>query len=240
MLIVTGTGRCGTKTVAQLLNIHHEYNCGELISPWFRDAGNTACPWEDKEAVLRHHLRDAGDLAQFGDASNLYVHFIDELRAIDPDVCVIHLVRNPFGFIESAMGRGWHSRNIFGMAPAPDDEWADLWQYADEVKRCAWIWQHRVNLAERASMVLKPGHVARIRIEKLFQPDVLDFLREFTGRVLDEKMIEAKTALNTDQRDPFAWKRSEVEAVWFMASGEMEELGYDAKGAAVWNGPAKG
>lgn len=237
MLIVTGTGRCGTKTLAKLLGIHHEYNCAELIRGWFRDYGNTACPWEDKEATLRHHLRNAGDLAHFGDSSNLYVHFLPELLKIDPGVRVIHLVRNPYDFIESALGRGWHGREIFGMAPEPYTFSANVWHTLNEIQKCAWLWVHRNKLVVHEMSKFQCGQFIRIRIERLYEDGTLDALRRFIGRGAEwfalrtREMVSQKAVLNADHRDQvFYWNSTGVRDVLGIASDMMGVLGYDARG----------
>ena len=85
MIVVLGTGRCGTSTISKLLDLPHE------IKPVLTHDS------EPLEVRLRYQLmKQTG-----GDVGFFYINVIDRLLEIDPTIKVVILQRDRDSFIES-------------------------------------------------------------------------------------------------------------------------------------------
>ena len=177
MIIFTGTGRSGTRYYSKVFETHQEFRAEELVGQ-FKALPHAYAPPTDLLAdpqlrlqIMRRHLSGV-DLATFRDSSNLYVHFLDALLALDPGVKIVLGVRDGRDFARSAITRGWHlpdayrrkSRHVrafmrqiadlvgyelpgrywgFWVRPAKDDPWFPVWGKLSAIERAAWLWQWR-------------------------------------------------------------------------------------------------
>src|SRR5512135_728150 len=105
MLIITGTGRCGTATLARMLKGHHEFRVQYLLDKYFLNASPLSDPFRNiqKRIEAMLDLHQGIERRTFIDSSNLYIYFIDALFALDPSTRVILLVRNGKDFARSAL-----------------------------------------------------------------------------------------------------------------------------------------
>lgn len=194
MLIITGTGRSGTETIARLLGGHHEFRAAYILEKYFSGDphANPFHAMEKRlEAVMDLHHGIAPE--HFIDSSNLYIHLFDAIAVLNPSCRYVLTVRNGKDFVRSALTRRWHEQNIYGTVPEYDDPLCSRWKEMNPLQRNAWIWSWR-NRKALAGLNLIPQHQKFImRIEDINKRETADTLEAFTG-------IKIKNTYNTDKR----------------------------------------
>jgi hypothetical protein len=191
MLIVTGTGRSGTATMAKLLGGFHEFRVDYILNRYFLSAD----PHSDLFDTIEKRIKVVLDLHQgidgknFVDSSNLYIHFIDALYLLNPDIKIIFSVRNGKDFVRSAYSRLWHEKNTFGTVPPRTDRYYDQWNSMSPVGKNAWIWTWRNRTALQGLGKLPDGQKLILKIEEIRKEETLDLLEAFAGKC-DRKSAE--------------------------------------------------
>ena len=186
MLIITGTGRSGTGTMAKLLDGYHEFRVHYLLEKYFLHAGPHCDPFDtvEKRAMVMLELHQGIDRETFIDSSNLYIYFIDALYLLNPDAKFILTVRNGKDFVRSAFSRLWHEQNTFGTVPLFSDPYFKKWDSLTLIQKNAWIWDYRNRKALDGLRVVPEKQKLVIKIEDISKPETLDALESFTGRMI--------------------------------------------------------
>ena len=194
MVIITGTGRSGTGTLARILGGHHEFRVAYILEKYFSGAD----PHSDPFATLKSRVGVIMDLHQgverssFVDSSNLYIHFLDAVYLMNPSAKFLLSVRNGKDFVRSAFSRGWHTMGSFGTVPLREDPYFVLWDAMTPLQRNAWIWSFRNRRALEGLGAIPEGQKLIVRIEEVQRPDVLDQVEQFTGITVSERRLAAK------------------------------------------------
>ncbi len=189
MLIITGTGRCGTATLARMFKGHHEFRVRYILDKYFLRAD----PFSDLFSNLEKRIEVMLDLHQgidrstFIDSSNLYIHFIDAIWHLDPSAKFILSVRNGKDFVRSALSRGWHEHKQFGAVPAYDDPYFSKWPCMSPFKKNTWLWVYRNRKALEGLKKVPEGNKMILKIEDITKEDTLHKLEVFSGMELKEK-----------------------------------------------------
>ncbi len=120
LVFAVGTGRCGSKALAAILNQHPEIEFyhepkGQLIKLSTDYAHGLISREEVKEALLAiyehtSHMKDK----IYGESDQKLSNLIDILHEIFPKARFIWLVRNPEAVIRSTFSRGWFDDREFG------------------------------------------------------------------------------------------------------------------------------
>ena len=176
MLIITGTGRCGTMWLAKCFHAHHEYHAAKMERVWpkFKIQGSeTFNDYPKRLQFMKTHLSDVGNQMDFKDSSNLYVHFLDALYEIEPTLKVILIVRDFEPFERSALKRMWHT--YLGYHRCPVDGWGKM----DAHQRMRWVYDFRINKAKERMAVLPENQRIICRLEDVAR-DITP-LEEFVG-----------------------------------------------------------
>jgi hypothetical protein len=199
MLIITGTGRSGTATLARLLGGHHEFRAGYLLDKYFSKADPHSDPFPTMgrriEAMLDHH--QGIDRQTFVDSSNLYIHFIDALSVLNPSAKFILCVRNGKDFVRSAFSRKWHEMRSFGAVPQRHDPYFKKWERMNPLQRNAWIWIYRNTKALQGLSLVPEDRKLVVRIEDIGRTPTLDALEEFAGmKIRDRGTVSHKHNAN--------------------------------------------
>ncbi len=194
MLIITGTGRSGTGTLARLFGGHHEFRVGYLIEKYFSKADPHSDPFSTiekrMEAVL--DLHQGIDPQTFVDSSNLYIHFVDAVHLLNPSARFILCVRNGKDFVRSALSRRWHEMRSFGAIPQRDDPFFDGWETMGPLQKNAWIWVYRNKKALQGLSRVPEDRKLIIRIEDIGKAETLDGLEKFAGITISDRDAAAK------------------------------------------------
>ncbi len=190
MLIITGTGRCGTATLAKMFHGHHEFRVRFILDKYFLKSD----PFSDPFRSLEKRVEAMLDLHQgiehdtFIDSSNLYIHFIDALYALDPSVRIILSIRNGKDFVRSALSRKWHEQDMVGTVPPRDDPYFSRWDAMSTLQKNAWIWVYRNSKALNGMKTVPEGQKLLLRIEDISKPETLDMLESFAGIRIKERI----------------------------------------------------
>jgi len=194
MLIITGTGRSGTETLARLLGGSHEYRVHYILDKYFLNADPHSDPFDTPEkrlmAVL--DLHQGIEQGRFIDSSNLYIHFIDAVYTLNPRARFILSVRNGKDFARSAFSRGWHGRAAFGSVPQRSDPWFERWPEMTPLERVAWIWTYRNRKALDGLAVVPLDQKLVLRIEDIGREQTLGELESFSGVKIVDRSLAAK------------------------------------------------
>ena len=232
MLIITGTGRCGTATLARILGGHHEFRVGYILDKYFLGADPSSNPFDtiEKRLAVILDLHQGIDRRTFVDSSNLSIHFIDALYILDTSVKFVLSVRNGRDFVRSALSRRWHEQNIFGTAPLRDDPYYDRWTSLTPIQKNAWIWVSRNRRALEGLRNVPVVQKLTVRIEDIRKEGTLDMLATFAGmpvreRELAEKGCNANPSFDLPPKDE--WTRDMNEEFYEIAGEMMRYFGYD-------------
>lgn len=230
MLIITGTGRSGTGMLARLFSGHHEFRVNWILEKYliFEEPGRNPFGSFDAriEAVL--DLHQGIDPAAFVDASNLYIHLLDAVWALNPYVRFVLAVRDGRDFVRSAISRGWHTRDSFDLLPPADSPYSGRWRDMSAVERAAWIWAWRNSKA--ISMLDRiPRECWRvIRVEDLDEDGLKD-MEAFSGhRISNRNAVGENINANSVQNFPApgAWSEKDKNGFEKIAGAMMSRLGY--------------
>jgi hypothetical protein len=194
MVIITGTGRSGTATLARLWGGHHEFRVAYILEKYFRQADPHSDPFatiESRVGVMMD-LHQGVDRRSFVDSSNLYIHFLDAAYLLNPSAKFVLSVRNGKDFVRSAFSRGWHTMGSFGIVPLRGDPYFPLWDTMTPLQRNAWIWSFRNRRALEGFGAIAEQQKMIVRIEEVHRPEVVEQLEHFTGITLKEKGLAVK------------------------------------------------
>ena len=182
MLIITGTGRCGTMWLAKCFNAHHEYHAAIMERAWpdFKVQGSeTFNDYPKRLEFMIKHLREIENLKGFKDSSNLYVHFLDALYEIEPGLKVILIIRDFEPFKRSALKRMWH--HYLGYHRCPMGGWGNM----DARERMQWVYDFRINKAKERMAVIPENQKIICRLEEVSK-DITP-LEEFVGEKANQE-----------------------------------------------------
>ncbi len=232
MLIITGTGRCGTATLARIFGGHHEFRVRYILDKYFLGADPSSDPFDtiEKRLGVMLDLHQGIDRRTFVDSSNLYIHFIDAIYMLDRSVKFILSVRNGRDFVRSAFSRGWHEQNIFGTVPLRDDAYYERWPSLTPIQKNAWIWVSRNRKALEGLQNIPPGQKLIVRIEDIRKENTLDMFSTFAGiplreKGLAEKGVNANPSFDLPPKEE--WTRDMNEEFDEIAGEMMLFLGYE-------------
>jgi hypothetical protein len=232
MLIITGTGRSGTATLARLLRGYHEFRVGYLLEKYFSKAE----PHSDPFATIEKRIEAVLDLHQgiepqtFIDSSNLYIHFIDAVAALNPSARFILCVRNGKDFVRSAFSRKWHEMGTFGAVPPRDDPYFGKWGVMNPLQRNAWIWIYRNTKALSGLSRVPENQKLIVRIEDIAGTATLGALEDFTGKkIMDRAAASSRHNANPSFNLPpkEGWTEEMNRQFDEIAGGLMSFFDYD-------------
>jgi hypothetical protein len=196
VLIITGTGRSGTASMAKVFGGSHEFRVNYILDKYFLSADPSSDPFDTPEKRLKVilDLHQGIDGKTFVDSSNLYIHFIDALYLLNPEIKIIHTVRNGKDFVRSAYSRRWHEQNTFGAVPLRTDRYYGQWSSFSPIEKNAWIWTWRNRKALEGLRLLPAKQKFILRIEDMQKKETLDLLELFAGKFEREKAEERHNA----------------------------------------------
>ncbi len=242
MLIITGTGRCGTATLARMLKGHHEFRVQYLLDKYFLKASPLSDPFRSSqeriEAML--DLHQGIDRASFIDSSNLYIHFIDVICLLEPSAKFILAVRNGKDFARSAHSRKWHEHNQVGTCPPRDDPHFSAWNSMTPLQKNAWIWVYRNSKALEGLKKVPEENKMILKIEEIGRADTLNKLEVISGI----KLIEAEPLERVNANPSFdlppkeEWSDTMHREFDEIAGGMMRIFGYTPDRAERYKLPA--
>jgi len=199
VLIITGTGRSGTGTMAKLFGGHHEFRVNYIMDKYFLYPDPHSDPFDtlEKRIMVMLDLHQGINKETFVDSSNLYIYFIDALYLLNPEIKIVLMVRNGQDFVRSALSRRWHEHNALGTVPLYSDRYFSKWDSLTPIQKNAWTWQYRNKKALEGLSAVPATQKLVLRIEDIQKQETLSMLEEFTGkRVSDRGLAEKRHNAN--------------------------------------------
>ena len=232
VLIITGTGRSGTGSMAKLLGGYHEFRVHYLLDKYFKHADPHSDPFDtvEKRIMSMLDLHQGIDRETFVDSSNLYIYFIDALYLLNPKIKIILAVRNGKDFVRSAFSRRWHEQYAFGTVPPCNDRYFSQWDSLTAIQKNAWIWYYRNHKALEGLKGVPEEQKLVLRIEDIHKKETLDMLEAFTGkgvhdRDFAEKRHNANPAFSLPPKEE--WTESQQKEFDAIAGEMMSCFKYD-------------
>ena len=187
---VTGTGRCGTRMLAEVLSLSANSRCRHEQSFTYTSLvesfhGNESC-WDPDitDRLLPSLLGDRREQRVFGECSGLAYLALERLwRELGERARYVLVVRHPATFVPSAVARGFfdpeHPYPLEHLRPKPSDPLVVRWRDMRPAERCLWYW-HTVNAHVLDVFARMPAWMTRVvrmeDIDAALIADLYDFL----------------------------------------------------------------
>lgn len=237
------TGRCGTKTLAHVLDTagnarvyHHPrpFLVDETLDAYHGTIDRGETFWSARKGQIEDAWAD--DLI-FGEVDHNMTPFVPAIAEEIPDSRFILLVRNPWDFVRSGMRRGYyrgHPWDSGRLRPERDHPDADRWDDMSAFEKTCWLWNdtYRRVLAYLDSM--PESRYVFVRFEELVDdPAVARRLFDTLGldgfdptaieRILNRKLNRQRTG---DFPRPKDWPEEYHALLRRECSDHIEALGY--------------
>lgn len=251
-VFVLSTGRCGTKTLAWLMDLHsdiasHHEPHPRLIETSYLYYMNACSELpEDFWQTLLGFDRD--DLIQrtfssnrvYFESNNRLSMVADLLAERYPKARFIHLVRHPFDFIISAMRRGYYRHSSWDFAritPRKGEEYYDEWATLSYMEKSAWLWTQTNAHIQDTLKTVSDDQKILVQSEEIFSglTPVIHQLFNFVShkdsipsKARIEKVLGSKLNKQLDGYfpKPSEWTRQEKENVLKIVESLARDLGY--------------
>lgn len=236
--LVTGTGRIGTKWLAQLLSLNtdahvaHEpvyleqyYHCQAIME-------TQAARQYIKEFRIREMaLRTARiDCSRYGEVNGALKHHVEFLKEFLPTLKLLHLVRDGRNVVSSIMNRKMFTEQdiVYGSLVLPDEFISrDKWMSLDRFSKICWLWVYENEYLRK--------HIANfVRFEDMiesydkFHESVLTPLElDVSDDVWRREAGNPKNSTNANIRLSYSsWTRKQKDLFWNICGAEMACYGY--------------
>jgi hypothetical protein len=253
-VFVLSTGRGGTETLMALAALSPTIEATH--EPWprlikasfdaYMEGGDLAAQphWRDLVLATRDDfVRGAAQQGKvYVETNNRLTYLAPILAHVFPASRFIHVYRDPFAFVRSAMRRRYYAGHNWDFArvrPREGDPLSGRWDTLPKVECCAWLWW-KTNADIRDWMSTLPqSRQLSVRSEELFAGDQ-NVLRDLYA-ICDSPMPNAErihdvlsSKLNAQRVGDFpeasGWTASDRDAVWGYVGELATQLGY-RKGA---------
>jgi len=191
-IIATGTGRCGTHFLYELLNAHKHVNAFH-IQHLDADSFYRYCAWNnlpvdtaDFIAYRQKYIEDATTQRKLYFESNPYLSFSINLLYSHLKTKYIFIIRNPEAVVRSHIVKGWYSKDPLVKDPnkaigfqykmktnhflgriVPSGTEYERWSNLTRVGKLAWMW-NEVNMKIQEELDKLPKeHFFFIKVEDL-------------------------------------------------------------------------
>ena len=240
---VLSSGRCGTMTLAGLLNTasnahvwHHPQPdlISEALAAYHGTIDKKKTFWEARYSIL--HKTWAEGLIH-GETDLLMSPFCDMLANEIPDSKFLILVRDPRDFVRSGMRRNYyegHGWDFGRLRPQKGTEAFERWNRLDQFDKICWLWRETYERIFKIKQGISGDRVKIVHFEDLVKDssqtkEVFEFLglKGFEELKIEE-LLERK--LNAQQTGDFpkshAWPKELTSNLLQECGGLAKSLGY--------------
>jgi len=176
-IFVLSTGRNGTLLLTNLLSKTNNTIVFHEPEPELSMASKLAYEKHDSDSTFvcgmfegarYEYLRSAFLLdKKFIETNNRITFFAYEIAKLYPRAKFIHLVRNPYAFIKSGIGRNWYSgETLYDEARIVSND-VKLWSSLNQYEKIAWLWNETNEFIENFK-IKNPTRIITIKAENLF------------------------------------------------------------------------
>lgn len=237
------SGRCGTKTLAHILNIatnarvyHHPmpYLVDETLQAYhdIRDKRQTF--WRARRSVIQDAWKD--DLI-FGELDHNMTPFATTIAEDIPEAKFIVLVRNPWDFVRSGMRRNYYNGHPWDsgrLRPEPHHPDFERWHTMSRFQKVCWLWNETYQRILHYLEDLPENRYTVIRFEDLIDnPETAEQLFHFLGLDgYDAGAVQSVLSrpLNKQTQGAFPkpgeWTPDYHQMLWNECEKTVQEYGY--------------
>lgn len=249
-LFALSTGRCGSVTLFELLNLSdkimafHEPKprLREELQNAYRDIWDQPARYRRLFSKARYHLVGRARLrgriyAELTAATKFFASAIAEEL---PHARFLHLHRHPGGVVRSGMRRGWyqgHPRDDYRVIPLENDPIREKWDREwGAFEKVCWYWHGNIEFILRFEETLAPRRMMTMKFENLvdFGSGAYKLPFDFLG-VAPPPLTAVRTVLETRHNEQVtgefpkydSWSVEQRETLLQIAGTTMEKLGYE-------------
>jgi hypothetical protein len=188
----TGTGRCGSMLLSQVLSIGTNVNCHHersITTTVMKDAYHRA-DLSLLRPELENNLFPAVEASRqegkiYGECSaHLFLLLRDIYERYGERTRFIHLIRRPDTFAQSALARGFfnpaHPHALEHIRPPVASDMGQRWEHLQPLEKCLWYW-NEVNSRIADSLQPLPAGFWRVQRIEDFGLDAAQALFAFLG-----------------------------------------------------------
>ncbi|PIB36605.1 hypothetical protein BFP72_14945 [Reichenbachiella sp. 5M10] len=248
LFFVVGTGRCGSKALADTLNQHPSIEClhepkGELIKLSTDYAHGILTREETRKRIVA--LYDAASnitTEYYGESDQKISNLIDIYHDIFPKAKFIWCLREAKPFVSSAYGRGWfddrefslpyrarlsvesiysstiYSQNRINGHLADPSLSKEEWKTMSPFERNCWYWQFWNTMIEMQLGKVSNSFTVRIEELDLQLESLVDSIGASSG-----EQLNAKTSNSAKHQKKQNWSQTEYEVYTRWCSTKMNE-----------------
>lgn len=245
---VLSTGRCGTRTLARILDLSSDASVQhEPIPRLNRQCRQVYEEWESRPDVFELMIETCRedfvysayeDGLVYGETANRLTYFAPAINRVFSNSRFIHLLRDPRDVVRSGMDRGWYDSNKWDegrIVPRPGDPYAERWSDLDLFDKCAWFWYETNRYAREFLATLAPERTFTLQSEGLFTGEleklasVFEFLElEMPRTKKIKKVLDKKENYQRHRSfpDKARWSDEQNARLGAIAGELMEVYGY--------------
>ena len=188
---VLSAGRCGTMTLAHLLDSasnarvwHHPQPdpIREALQAWHGEIDRTEAFWRFRRPFLMHSWAEG---RVHGETDLLMTPFADVIADEIPDAKFIVLVRDPRDFVRSGMRRKYyqgHPWDFGRLKPGEDDSLSETWRDLSTFEKTCWLWNETYRRIVKIVRHIGDRRFRIIRMEDIIRdPDSVKGIFHFLG-----------------------------------------------------------
>lgn len=247
---VLSTGRCGTMTVARLLQLSSSFTASHEDVTFGLRAFQTPCmeaglrgkQWQ--KAVLKEQLGANWTKAYLSgkrwcSASHFLTFFAPALAELSRDARFLHLVRDPYEVIRSAVSRGWyndHPSDVYRPRPPHNDPSHQDWPRWGSLEKNCWYWARVNRFALRLREEIGGERVLLLKSEDLFRADgatAATMISFFGGTLPNTSSIVEVLSEKHNAQPPCSlncvqpWNSKQIATIGDILGETADSLGYD-------------
>jgi hypothetical protein len=242
---VLSSGRCGTLTLAQLLNTatnarvwHHPnpFLIKETLDAYQKRVDSFRVFWRGRAPFL--HKSWAQGLIH-GETDHNMTPFADCIVQEIPDSKFIILVRNPYDFVRSGMRRnyyGGHPWDVGRLRPTKKDPEYNAWSNFDQFEKICWLWNRTYQKIRDRVALIPEDRIITVRFEELFEDithtkNLFNFLKldgfdTVAINTLMPKKFNKQTSGTFPKKED--WPERYHQILWKHCGEQAQFFGYEA------------
>jgi hypothetical protein len=241
---VLSSGRCGTMTLAHILDTapnanvwHHPQPdpIKEALLAWWMDIDRRRCFWKSRASVINNSWA-MGQI--HGETDLLMTPFCDVIAEEIPDAKFIVLVRDPRDFVRSGMRRNYyqnHSWDFGRLRPKQNTAEFEKWQSMDQFEKICWLWATTYQTIQYRIRSIDKDNLIYLRFEDLIHdPKKIVSVFKFLGlEGFDEVNINTLLSKKMNQQRSGDYPRKEEwpenlhKILWKHCGRLAESFGYE-------------
>lgn len=240
---VLSAGRCGTMTLAHLLNTannarvwHHPQPdpINESLQAYWGNIDKRKAFWKARYPLI-HKTWSKGLI--HGETDLLMTPFCDLISEEIPDSKFIVLVRDPRDFVRSGMRRNYFHGHLwdFGrLRPKEDTVKFEEWKALDQFSKICWLWNETYQKINLMVNKLEEDRVLVVRFEDMISS--IEKIREIYNilglKGFDEEKIRAILSQKLNKQlsgsyiRPEDWSANLNDTLWRICGQTAEKYGY--------------